>query len=293
MLTVVRNSGEQLVHTFYVDGVSTPADGAVTIGITKADGTALVAAGTATTHGTLGAYSYILAPQASLNLLTATWTGAFGGVVMSQQDQIELVGNVYVSLSELATMDGLSTTPVATLAKWRRVFEEKAESYCGVAFVPRYARQTAVGNGLTSILLPTIGNVTPRLRTLLSASAVDTAGVATPFTLTNWRFTDYGQITSDGDVFTRSVNGERNLIFEHEHGLDAPPFDIAQACSEFVAAKVLQSTNRHARDLLSETNPSGISQHWSTPDPDAGRPTGLLDCDAALNNYGRRAPAVA
>lgn len=285
MLTVTRNSGERLAHVFYVDGVATAADGAVTVGIAKADSTALVNPGTATTFDSATKeYRYILAPQAALNFLTPTWTGAFGGVVMSQQDQVELVGGVYCSVFELSQLDGLSTTPIATLANRRREFESLAERYNGVAWVPRFAREAHPGRWNFSQLLNR-----PRARTILSCSATDPAGVTTVFSTTNWRVSDQGLLVTDGDYLVGSIFGERNITIEYEHGHDNPPPELVQACKDYVAAKVLQSANRHARDLLSETNPAGFSQHWSTPDWDAGRPTGLLDVDDVLNSLGRAA----
>jgi len=93
---------------FYADGVLTD-DGTPTIGITKADGTTLVAPGTATTSGGVGIRRYALAAQAELNLLKATWTGATQTVVT----YAEIVGAHLFTLADAKTFDGGAIVAVA------------------------------------------------------------------------------------------------------------------------------------------------------------------------------------
>jgi hypothetical protein len=99
---VKRNTGALVEVTFSGDETPLDADGAVTYAITKADGTSLTT-GTATHVGSAGSgrYNLTLPPQADLNLLTATFTGTFGGIVQSQSVAIEIVGGFYVALSDI------------------------------------------------------------------------------------------------------------------------------------------------------------------------------------------------
>lgn len=295
--SVLRNTGLQVRHSFFEDGVAIAADGNVTYTVTKADGTTLTS-GTATHVTSPHYYKFDLAPQASLNLLTVAWTGVFSGLTQVQTDQIEVVGGYYVTLSELRALPGLADTtayPNDTLIELRREFEDIAERYCRVAFVPRFARQRVVGNGRTSLLLPSLPNgVVPVLRrnldgtpAIYTASATDTTGTVTAFTLTNWSVTDFGQIVTDGDTLTLSTYGAANIVFEYEHGLDSPPGQIVKAGKDYIAAKAIENAQRIGRDVLSRTDPSGFTERWSTPDWDANRPTGYLDVDRALNSIGR------
>lgn len=290
METVLRNTPRTLTHTFAVDGSGTnPSPDSATVAITKADGTTLVADTSATEAGT-GAFSYILPTQALLNLLTATWTAAFGAYTVIETDQVEIVGGVYVPLSELRAMPGLEDTDDFSndkLAHTRRQFEELAEEYTGVAWVPRFAREKVAGQGGTSLLLPHI-----RPRSVLSASSTDTSGTVTTFTVTNWQVLDHGLLVTDGDSLTASSYGERNLIFEYEHGHDSPPESLRDACRMWVQSKLLRDRSQVSRRVISETDPAGFTQRFSTVDWKAGRPTGIEDVDQILNSLGRAAPMV-
>ena len=67
---ILKNTSSTLEITFSAGDAS----GAVTVTITRADGTAL-ATGAATTNETeAGRYTYLMAPQTELDSLTAVWT---------------------------------------------------------------------------------------------------------------------------------------------------------------------------------------------------------------------------
>src|SRR6266498_3629859 len=131
---ILRDTGATLGVTFYSGETAQNADGAVTVTITRDDGTAVVT-GAATTNAGTGVYQYVLAPQTNLDLLTAAWSGSFGGVAQKITTRIEVAGGFYVSIPEIRALPGLTSTtsfPTDKLKKARDWFENLAEAYCGV-----------------------------------------------------------------------------------------------------------------------------------------------------------------
>jgi hypothetical protein len=126
-----------------------------------------------------------------------------------------------------------------------------------------------------------------QIRTILAATATDPGGTVTPFTTTGWQVTPSGGVYTNGTALTRSQYGATNLTFSYEHGYDRPPPQIARACKLWVRSQLLSDKTGFGRDVLSETDGQGFSIRYSTPDWDAGRPTGIFDVDRALNSVGR------
>jgi hypothetical protein len=94
-----------LSQQWYEDGAVVDP-GSVTVGITRADGTVLVAAGAATTGSGTGARTYNLTTThtALLDRLTVTWTSTLKGTLLSY---VEVVGGFWFSLAELRAIRGL------------------------------------------------------------------------------------------------------------------------------------------------------------------------------------------
>lgn len=274
--------------------------GVPAVTVARDDGTVLTPP--TATAVTTGVYQVTLTSAAhttQLDRLTLTWTGTTSAGPQTLYQSVEVAGGVFVTVGALRSAgDGAladsSKFSAALLNETVEEFEQLAERYCGTAMVPRFQRDNLVGNGRTSILLSR-ANVrtasTPLY--LLSAASVDTAGVSTAFTTTNWIAARSGILTTDGDIFTLTANGEANIVVRYPHGLDRPPAGIVKACKLWVRNQLLQDRNSFGRDVLSETQGSGISTSYSTPDWDAGRPTGLFDVDRELNAFGRRAPQAA
>src|ERR1051326_666530 len=126
----------------YVDGTGAKANpGTVTVGVTKADGTVVVAAGAATT-GTgpaPGVYTLAAASNQSLELLTASWRLTDGTVFTTL---VEVVGGFYFTIDDARSSDPpLADTgkyPDADIDERRREVEEEIEDICDRSFVPRY-----------------------------------------------------------------------------------------------------------------------------------------------------------
>src|SRR5690349_8723938 len=105
---ILRGTPGTLSKQWYEDGV--PVDpGTVTVEITRADGTSLVAAGAATTGSgsTPRAFALTTTHTALLDRLTVTWTSTAKGTLTSV---VEVVGGYLFNLAEFADEVSASTT---------------------------------------------------------------------------------------------------------------------------------------------------------------------------------------
>jgi len=226
---VLRDTRAQPEVVFYVGTTPTDADGAVTVDIFRADGS-IFATDAATTHGATGHYTYTLAPQSVLEVFQLVWEGTFGAVVQRQTSYVEVVGGYVVSLADLQAESGLSTKTPAELAEARQWFEDRAEEYCGVAFVPRYAREVLDGDGTNELEL-----LHPYPRTVLSCKV---GGIAQTGT-TTWDLYEEGVIARDAGSFGV---GRRNVEIIYEHGLGTVPSDIREAALTAIRTNVLATS---------------------------------------------------
>jgi hypothetical protein len=239
---VERGKSASIDQPFAVDGVLTDADGAVTVTITRQDGTAL-ATGAATTKpvGTTGVYRYSLAAQTNLDLLTLTYTGTWSGAVQTEVQHVEIVGDFILSLSECRGLDArfaAAATPLISDADIRRVraeVEDAIEAEAGAAFVPRYARETISGRGGNGLLL---GHTYPRtVRSVRSYTAAATYTAWDSTQLAAITYDDSGLLGSWTDAYTY---GTRNLVVEYEHGLYPTPTLIRRAARALFKLKMLE-----------------------------------------------------
>lgn len=275
---------------FYgADGEAAAAASTPTVTCTRDDGTVLTAPVVSAGSGT-GAYQAKLLAATHTSrpdLLTLVWTGTVTGLgTLNFTQTVEVVGGQYLTVPDVRALPGLSDTSKFPVKRIREVvdeFEDIAERYCGKAFVRRYGRETVPGDGTTFVLL----GKRP-VRSLVAASSTDSAGTVTAFTTTNWRFDAAGTLWTDGDTLTGTWNGEPNLTFQYIYGEDRPPYSLVEAAKDYVRFHLLETRAGVGRDMLSVADPeSGGTTRFSTPDWDAGRPTGLLEVDKTLNALGR------
>lgn len=277
-LQVLRNTARTLQATFYVDETPTDATGAVTVTITRADGTALATAAATTADGE-GVYSYTLAAQANLDILTVAWTGTWGGVASTPAvHTVEIVGGHYLSIRDLRTTNNLGDTakfPTEKLEQARMWFEHRVEDYVGIAFVPRYRRDTLDGSGTRTLTLSRWP-----LRRLLSVT-VD--GVTQ--TTTTWAKPTTAVLDQVTGTFTL---GAQNVVVAYEYGLDAPPQQLRDAAKTAIRDHLLG--NYSGPRAFLEQGEFGIVR-LSQPGPD--RPFGIPEVDAVLNDLNETLPAMA
>jgi hypothetical protein len=276
---VLRNTQATLEVTFYSGGVATDADGAVTVDITRADGTAF-ATGAATTHGTTGQYKYTLAPQTNLEYFTLVWNGTFGGVAQKITTHTEIVGAFYAPVNDIAAMKGLSGFSVAALEEARQWFEDLAEQYCGRAFVPRYGRTVTDGTGTAELLL--LHRLPRKLLSVkvngVTVSSFSTWGLYPEGIVT--RSTGVGYATSG--IFT---SGYSNVELTYEHGEDEPDLELRQAALRAIQYRLLgDNLGLPAEAMSAAVDVRGPLTFGAVAGPD--RPTGIPEVDHVLTQRG-------
>lgn len=269
---ILKNTSATLEEIFAAGA----ADGAVTVTITGADGT-VISTGAAT-HGVGGSYTYPLAPQAELNALMITWTGAWSAVTQTVTTQAEIVGDNIFSLADLRAfgdqaLANTTTYPDTTLRAARGQITDDFEDICGVSFIPRFARDTLDGTGTEQILV-----YKNRVNRIISAS-VD--GVAlSAGDLTNTVVRPSGLLIRKTGAWNWGFGG-RNVIVSYEHGYTQPPAGISNA-AKLLARYQLVSSDVTDR-MVSFSNDLGQVR---LSVPGTNYPTGIPTVDATLGRYG-------
>lgn len=171
--------------------------------------------------------------------------------------------------------------PDSMLADLISEFEEIAESYRGVAYTPRERTET---QELYSIRSDMVEFRRDRHRVFLkwpevrevSSLSVELYGVTTVVDLATLRIDGHAGSVDLGADF------EGTATFVYKHGLDAPSSMLKRCCRVYVRAAVLADQTGLPRDVIVSTF-EGMTNRFSTPDWDKGRPTGYLDVDRLLN----------
>lgn len=207
------------------DGEPTSSGSAPTIGITQADGTVVVAAGTATTSAGAGRHSYALPARTRPELLVVTWTTGGVGFV----DYVEVVGGVLWSVAEAQSRDrtfGQGTWTDEQIRQARRRAEDECYDLTGRRWVPHYTRATlpAQQRWTPDLLLPDDFARTVR----------DITEVASDGTTTAWTNSELAEVIVMADGILRRRDGAwwprtPELIVGFEHGADRPPEAIIDA----------------------------------------------------------------
>ena len=270
------------------DGTAAEASGTVTVGVTAADGVTVVSAGTATTR-TGGSSTYTAALTAAqtstLELLTATWTNG----TSTWTTLHEIVGGFLFSVADARAADDAMGTFAANaltdaqILAARVVIERRVEDICDRAFVPRYARLILDGTGTRDIVL---GVTEPR--TLRSVRVLASAGSSTysAFTATELAsvalYPDGTARRTDGGVW---VEDRANIVVEVEHGLDAPPADLADAALLHLRHHLTRSRAALLDRRTTFTDEAGGSYQLGTADLYS---TGVPEVDAVYAAHSRR-----
>jgi hypothetical protein len=214
---VKRQTAVTISNAWYVGGVIADP-GAVTIGITRDDGTVLVPAGTATVGAGAAQRTFALttAHTSVLDLLTATWTTSLLGVDTSM---VEIVGDFLFSIAQARALDPLGDTARYTtqmITDARTLAETALEDACGVAFVPRYRRESFSGIGMTQTMLG-MPRVTAIRSLQLDGSDVTDLSTVVPI--------------GSGTIYYPAgfTRGFGNYAIAYEHGWASPPPRVSNA----------------------------------------------------------------
>lgn len=278
---------------FYADGVLTN-DNPVTIGITKADGTALVASGTATTNPSTGVYRYPLTSThtAELNLLTATWTGAS----QLQVTKVEIVGDHLFNLVDLRALRVAGSTPFSTSASPlfsdTQIMEARAatldefRAILGFHPVPRFCRETKDGDGRPSVILTDPGLKASKLLSVTVDGAVRS--------LADYTLKPPGILlaTSGYRASGNFPDGIANVTVEYVSGWSRIEGEGSHAAMTW-AAKYLQPSG--FSNATTVTTPDGMSYSYVPSEVGRGgyrRHTGIRDLDEWLNRHSQAGALV-
>lgn len=271
---MLRSTGAKLDVTFSAGD----ADGAVTVTVSRADGTAIATDAAATNEAAAGHYSYTLAPQDDVDRLTLEWTGTFSGAVTTVTTHAEIVGGHLFTVAEARAFDdtALSDTvkyPDATIRTVRDGITDFFEAVTGVSFVRRYGEATVDGPGGADLWLSV-----KQLHALLSASVDGTA--LTSDELAEVEVYESGRLYRANEWAGGWGSTHRTVEVAYEHGYESVPWEIHRAA--LVLARYSLVTSDVSDRTISWSNELGtFRQSFAGP----GRPTGIPAVDAALERY--------
>lgn len=277
MERVVRGRSFTLYKTFYSDGVATDPTGSPTVVILRDDGTT-VTAGATVNEAPVGQWSVTVASADNLLLdtLAVTWFAVVGGSTQQYADTVEVAGDVLFTLAQARALKPLDLTAnytTAAIVEARTMVETSLEDACGVAFVPRYRRETVSGQGSAMLMLA------PRLRAVRSV-AMRNGSVSTAFTQAQL---DTIVPFATGEVYYPSgwMYGPANFDIAYEYGFDFPPPRVSQAA-------LLWAKNFLVKGPIDDRTTSVVSEDGtfalSTPGM-RGATTGIPEVDAVINQY--------
>jgi len=256
------------------DGAPDSGLSTVTVGVTRGDGSVLVAAGTATTvAGATRAVALTRAQTASTDRLTATWKVGSDTVATTI---IDVVGGHWFTLTELGNRPGLRGIDNDAMGAVRDAWADLADRVTGVAWVPRWWSERFVGPG--SWIITTEW---PEIREVVSVT-VD--GIAQD--LTDWDI-NRGPGIIEADLRFWPTE---DVVLIYRHGHDRPPAPLVQAGLEWCEWVLTKDTSGVSPRALGFSNEFGSFRYASAT---SDRPTGLPDVDAMLATYSRRIPGIA
>lgn len=264
-----------------VDANGDPASaaGAMNVEVKNADGTTVIASTAATADpATLGRYTTPLsASLADLGRLTATWTDA--GDSSTHTTEIEVVGGRYLTPTrwrELVVVDETAARNHPTLWVVRALEAElELEWICDRAFVPRWHRETLLGDGERQLDL-TVGDLRSVVSVTVDGTAL-TAGELADLDLstgaTGWVRRDEAWPTGEQVVVTVT------------HGWTRPPHDLQRALAQHIQFLLAHRTNTITQRATDYTSPDGA--RWDL-DRAGSHSLGLPDVDGVYGRYSRR-----
>jgi hypothetical protein len=241
-------------HDVDTGGLADPT-AAPTLALVREDGSTVTPPPTVDHDGT-GVYSAAvpLVETAAATLLTARWTASLNAVAGQTIDaDVEVTGGVLFGLAELRALDlKAAVFPTDQLARVRALAESALEDACGVAFVPRFARDRVSGNHQRGDVAGPL--LLPRRR----ASAIRTVSVD-GIALTSDELAELTLDTDTGELHRPGgwTRGVRNIEVAYEHGWPAPPPRVARAALK-LAERVLVGDRSDLSDrATSLTNDAG------------------------------------
>lgn len=276
---ILKATPGTLSQQWYEDGTAVDP-GTVTLGIARADGTVLVAAGTATSGATTAPRTFNLTTTHTslLDRLAVTWTSTLKGTLVSY---VEVVGGFLFSISEARALTPLSDTvayTTADIADTRTAVEQAIEQACGCAFVLRYSLERYSGDGSQSLQLKH-----PLPASVRSATIGGTA-------LTAPQLADLA-LSPGGEAWSSMVCwtwGRSNIQVGYEHGFQDPPAEIRRAALQLAKEWLVgRSSPVDERAVTFSAGDGGT--YGLVVAGRGGSEFGMPDVDAAVARYSLRA----
>lgn len=289
---ILKGTQGELRVSFYVDGVLTDAAAGVTVSVTRLDGTALVTAQAATSVAT-GIYKYVLTPvqTATLDLLTAVWSGSFEGAAQTVTTYHEVVGGHLFSLDDARRWDNgamASTTAYSAdaVARARDRITEEFEEIVGYPLFPRIGEAIVDGDdkytlGLPAIFVRSVRSIETRASGAVAWVAYTVDELADVFAYEDGRI-----LRETLGVFTA---GRRNVRVRYEYGMDRPPAGAKEAALTVLRSSLVPSNLTDRAWLMSDDTGT---YRLSTPDG-VHRWYGIPSVDSFLERHKAHALAVA
>lgn len=271
---ILRNTSATISATLTIDGAEAdPSPDTATVSVSREDGTELVAE-TAAADGGTGAFTYQLTPAETVQVdeLRAEWKMSVGGEEQILTTYHSVVGGFLCSLSaisEAVVVGGRSAPSTEELRARRSEVERLLEDACGVAFRPRYARDTLRGEGCSELLLRH-----PKARQVLAASI---AG----------EDLDVDELELVGDFVRRSAGWTRDSVISlaYEHGWERPPEPITRAAIALASFYFENSSDRVSRFREDD------QEVWLTVAGIGSAETSIPEVNQAIHAY--RFPSIA
>lgn len=283
MQRILKNTSATLKRTFTIDGTATAADGNVTVTITNAAGTTVVAPTNSTAVGS-GVYSYVLAPQSIPARLTATWTGSWSGVAQTVTDDVLIVGGHLFTETEArsfhdSAMTSSTTYPDAAIAEARDRITDEFAQVCGVAFVPTYEYENIGGTGLHQLYVewPKVSSVIAASIGGTAQTVADLVPMKTPSNAI-WHKTRTWAMPSTSNPL--------NVVVEYVHGYTDVPLEIKRAALTVLRYQLVDSNiGDRTVSLTDEIGTIRLAQPGFR-----GAAYGIPSVDAVLDRYSERIP---
>jgi hypothetical protein len=250
MPAILADTAATIETTAYVDGTATDPTVA-TLGVTREDGTVLVAPLTAATivgssSGKVR-YSFTPAQMADLDILTVTWTltlSAVAGTILTSQ--YEVVGDLLFTEAQArdfgndtpgtaanAPLYDSTKYPDAVLLEKRDEIADELTEALGYAPFPRYYREVVDGS-YTETLPLRYGH----LRSIRAVSAWD-GSVTDTFDATELADIRLYDSWVRRDTLGSFIGGYRNITVAYEHGLDLVPSWCRRAALQILIARLV------------------------------------------------------
>jgi hypothetical protein len=289
----IRQSVAATLSVTFTDELGLPQAraGGVTVGVTRADGTVVIASGTAASAGaSTGVFTKaLLASQtAQLDRLTAVWHDVTNNVDVTTYHKV--VGGFLFTITEAReyddSIDDAADFPNQLIASRREDTENELEWICDRAFVPSYDRVIVDGDG-TNLLQ--IGKHDLRRVRGISIYRDGLDGTATA--LTSTELSALGLLPgglirrTDGNIFDFGV---ANVIVDVEYGLDGLTVDgtLVAAAIERMISRIVMPKSGMPNRTKAWTDPNG--NRYEFAGPDAYR-TGIDSIDAVYARFSKRA----